>query len=214
MSERRGIRVVKPVKPPGLRLALIGYRGTGKTTIARLLAQRCACDWYDADLELERQAGTTIRSVFAAEGEQGFRDREAAVLADLVQRSNCVLALGGGAVLRPANRQALRALVVVWLTATPETICRRLACDPSTHERRPPLTSAGGIEEIESLLASREPLYKECADWTVSTDGKTPQQVADEIVAWLDGGTKGTNGTYGTNGTNGTSETDRTRAPD
>jgi shikimate kinase len=97
-------------------VTLIGYRATGKTTLARLLAQRLGWEWIDADVEIERRAGKSIARVFAEEGEPAFRDLEAQTIADLCLRSNLVVAAGGGAPLRLASRQAMRdAGPVVWL---------------------------------------------------------------------------------------------------
>src|SRR5688500_9284949 len=91
-----------------MNLFLIGYRGSGKTTVAAELAPRLGWKWLDADDEVERRAGRTIKDIFAASGEQAFRDLEAAVIADMAKLSDRVIALGGGAVLRDDNRQAIR----------------------------------------------------------------------------------------------------------
>ena len=97
-------------------LTLIGYRATGKTTLARLLAERLGWDWIDADVEIERRAGKSIARIFAEQGEPAFRDLEAQVIADLCRRDRLVLAAGGGAPLRPESRRAMReAGKVVWL---------------------------------------------------------------------------------------------------
>jgi shikimate kinase len=166
-------------------LFLIGYRGTGKTTVARLLAGRLGWAGLDADDLLEARAGQTIRAVFAEEGEAGFREREAAVLEELCRRPRCVVATGGGVVLRPENRQRLKeAGLVVWLTADAETIWARLQQDAATAERRPALT-IGGLAEVRELLAAREPLYRASAHWAVDTVGRTPEVVADLILAHL-----------------------------
>lgn len=166
-----------------MNVFLIGYRGTGKSTVARLLAARTGLDWVDADEHLERQAGRTIREIFATDGEGTFRDLESQVVAELAARDHVIVALGGGAILREANRAALRGRgLVVWLRATPLTLASRLALDPTTGERRPALTSIGGLAEIEQLLAAREPLYRECASQTIDTEGRSPDEVADQIV--------------------------------
>ncbi len=166
---------------------LIGYRGTGKSTVARELAELLAYDWVDADEIIERQAGKSIAAIFADEGEPAFRDLEAAVVGELARRRRTVAALGGGAVLRDANRAAIRAAgPVVWLTASVDTILTRIAADEATASRRPQLTAAGGRAEVEALLAVRTPLYRECATFVVDTEGKSAPELADEIVAQLD----------------------------
>lgn len=172
--------------PRPTKITLIGYRGTGKTTVARLLAGALGYRWVDADDEVEKRAGATIAEIFAESGERGFRDREARVVADLCRLERAVLALGGGAVLRHANREVIRSAggPVVWLTASPQTILDRLAADAATTSRRPDLT-VGGLAEIEQLLETRLPLYRECATLVVDTEGKTPQTIADEILGRL-----------------------------
>ena len=167
-------------------LYLIGYRGCGKTTVARLLAARLQVEAVDADEYLEQQAGMSIKEIFAAEGEAGFRDRESAVAKELAERDRLVVSWGGGVVLRGTNREALAgAGKIVWLRALPETLLKRIEQDPTTGARRPNLTVAGGIEEIRHLLLLREPLYAGAADWTIDVDELTPEQVVEEILAWM-----------------------------
>jgi shikimate kinase len=164
---------------------LIGYRGTGKTTVARLLAARLGWKWADADELLEERFGQTIRAIFAAEGEAGFRAKEAAVLDDLCKLSRHVIATGGGIVLRPSNRTKLKtAGLVVWLSADAQTIWNRLQKDATTAERRPALT-VGGLAEVVELLEARRPYYLDCADVTVDTAGRTAAGVVDVILEQL-----------------------------
>ncbi len=167
-------------------IALIGYRGTGKTTVAQLLAQQLGLEWVDADVEVERRAGRSIATIFADAGEAAFRDLEADVVRQLCQRHNTVLAFGGGAVLRQQNRHHLTTCqAVVWLQASAATIAQRIAGDPTSTQRRPNLTNQGGRQEIEQLLAIREPIYASCATLTVDTNQRGPAEIAHEIVASL-----------------------------
>ena len=167
-------------------LSLIGYRATGKTTLARLLAEQLGWDWIDADVEIERRASKSIARVFAEDGEPAFRDLEAAVIADLCGRDRLVLAAGGGAPLRPESRGAMRrAGKVVWLTAKPETILARMNADATTAGRRPNLTDRGALEEIVHLLERREAVYREAADLEMATEGKLPEAIAAEILETL-----------------------------
>lgn len=169
-----------------MNIVLIGYRATGKTTLARLLAERLGWQWIDADVEIERRAGKTIAEIFAQDGEPAFRELESQVIAELCAQANIVIAAGGGAPLRPENRRAMKAGgKVVWLQASPQTIYQRMYSDPTTSQRRPNLTARGGMEEIVELLAKREPIYRETADFAVDTEGKTPEQLVDEILAML-----------------------------
>lgn len=171
---------------PPERVILIGYRGSGKTTVGRLLADRLGWDFADADDHVEAAAGRSIADIFATEGEPGFRDREAAALVELCRRPRLVLATGGGAVLRPANRDLLRAAgFVVWLRATPETSWARLQVDPTTAARRPNLTAVGGIAEVRALASAREPLYLATAHFVADADTPSPEAVAAAILsAW------------------------------
>lgn len=169
-----------------MNLFLIGYRGSGKSSVAAALAELLGWPWIDTDLEIERQAGKTIRQIFAEEGEAGFREREAAAIARIAAADRQVVALGGGAVLRPDNRLALRGRGrVVWLQASPQVLWQRIAGDPATAARRPDLTAAGGLAEVERLLAERTPLYAACADLTVPTEGLAPGEIAQQIVRQL-----------------------------
>lgn len=165
-------------------IALIGYRGSGKTAVARALAARLGWDWVDADVEVELRAGKSIAAIFADDGETHFRDLEAIVVDLLSLRDRTVIALGGGAILREINREAIRGCgAVVWLQASVATLEERIAADPSTAARRPNLTASGGRAEITRLLTERTPHYRACATLEVDTEGRTPDDIADEIVA-------------------------------
>lgn len=167
-------------------LILIGYRGTGKTTVGRVLAARLGRAFFDADELVEAVAGCSIADIFARSGEPEFRDREAAALAELCGRPPAVLATGGGAILRESNRALLKASgFVVWLSAPPEVLWARICADTATAARRPPLTSKSGSDEVRALLAAREPLYRETAQFVVDCGSASPETVADAILsAW------------------------------
>jgi shikimate kinase len=162
---------------------LIGYRGTGKTTVARLLATHLGWDSVDADQFLEMRHAKTISQIFEQEGEAGFREKEAVVLADLCQRERHVIATGGGAILREANRVLLKgAGFVVWIRVDADTIWARLASDPTSSKSRPSLTNKSGLEEVRELVAFREPLYRSTADLEIDAAGLGPEDVAKEIL--------------------------------
>jgi shikimate kinase len=161
---------------------LIGYRGTGKTTVGQLLAARFGWPFVDADVYLEMHAGQTIKEIFANEGEAGFRARESGNLHELAGREQSVIATGGGIVLGEENRRMLCDTgYVVWLKAGPQSLSERIASDPTTSARRPNLT-VGGLAEIEQLLRVREPLYRAVADLEIDTEGQSPDALAEDIL--------------------------------
>jgi shikimate kinase len=164
---------------------LIGYRGTGKTTVAQILAERLGWSWTDADAVLEARHARNIRAIFAEEGESGFREKESAILDEIVRLDRQVIATGGGIILKPENRRRLRSAgCVVWLMGDANTLWKRVQQDVTTQERRPQLT-VGGKDEIEELLRTREPLYRECADLMVDTTDRSPEEVALAILAQI-----------------------------
>jgi shikimate kinase len=176
---------------PCLRVFLVGYRCTGKTTVARLLAERLRWQWFDADAVLEERHGRSIREIFAEEGEASFREKESVILRELSQRQSCIIATGGGIVGHPENRACMRAAgYVIWLTADAATLWQRLQQDSTTAQRRPNLT-VGGLAEIEELLRLRQPLYAACAHVQVSTEGRSPEMVAEAIEEYLHGALPG-----------------------
>lgn len=166
-----------------MTITLIGYRGSGKSSVAGPLAERLGWTAVDADAEIERRAGRSIREIFAERGESGFRELERTVLGDLLRQERLVIAAGGGAVLDPQTRREMRrAGPVVWLRADVETLQARMEGDRTTADRRPALTSTGGLQEIERLLAEREPLYRECASLTLETGGRSVAEVVEDIL--------------------------------
>jgi shikimate kinase len=163
---------------------LIGYRGTGKSTVGRILAERSGRAFLDADREIEARAGRSIRAIFAESGEPAFRDWEERTIAELTAANpGAILATGGGAVLREANRRRLREFgFIAWLTADPAELAGRLGADRPGLAERPALTSAGTLDEIAQVLAARAPLYAGLADAVIATDGRPPCEVAEAIL--------------------------------
>jgi len=171
-------------------LALVGYRGTGKTTVGRVLSERLDWRFADADHEVEHSAGKSIATMFIEDGEPAFRDWEERIVAELCTRAKTVIATGGGAVLRESNRVALRSVgFVAWLTADPETLSRRLSRDHGRPNARPALTAAGTLGEIADVLAVRVPFYRAVSDLEVDTVGRTVHEVVQAVLrAWSGGG--------------------------
>jgi shikimate kinase len=167
-------------------LVLIGYRGTGKSTVGRILADGLGRPFLDCDREIESRSGRSIRSIFNESGEGAFRDWEQRTLHALTTESpGAILATGGGAVLREANRRRIRGFgFVAWLTADPTELARRLEADRLGLAGRPALTMAGTLDEIAQVLSDRSPLYAELADAVIPTDGKDPSEVAEAILGY------------------------------
>ena len=165
-------------------ITLIGYRGSGKSSLAWPLAARLGWRAVDADDEIGRQAGKRIAEIFADDGEPRFRQLERQVMQELLDGDRLVIAAGGGAVLNDATRiQMKTAGPVVWLTAEVDVLAARIGGDESTSARRPDLTPTGGRAEIERVLAVREPLYRECASCTIDTGNWTVDEMIAEILA-------------------------------
>jgi shikimate kinase len=171
---------------------LIGYRGSGKSTVGKIIADRLLRPFWDTDLEIEARSGRSIAAIFAEEGEPSFRDWEEQTIAAIVGESpDGVLATGGGVVLREANRRRIRDFgFVAWLQTRPEELARRLETDPRSLASRPALTGEGTLGEIVPVLAARTALYRELADAVVETDGKSPDLIASSLIdCWLLGPT-------------------------
>lgn len=170
------------------RLALIGYRSCGKTTVGRLVAARMAWPYLDLDALIEARIGMPIGDFFAAKGEAAFRDQEAAALAAaLDQPGPVVLATGGGCVLREENRDLLRRKtdLVVYLEAPAAILKERLRRHAGG---RPSLTGAPIADEVERVLAVREPLYRAVAHAVVRAD-QAPDRVADDLAKLVENAT-------------------------
>ena len=166
-------------------IALVGYRGTGKSTVGRFLAAELGGRFVDLDEAITSDAGEEIAAIFAREGESGFRDRESACLAASLEdlAAGDVLATGGGVIGREENRRRLTGCWVVWLQASVGTIASRLLDDDLSATQRPALTELSLVAEINAMLARRGPLYREVASHCVPTDVQSPEEIATEIAA-------------------------------
>ena len=164
-------------------ISLVGMPGGGKSTVGRHLARNLNLRFFDADVEIERRIGCPIRVFFEREGEARFREIEQEVIADLVGRSNAVLATGGGAVLREANRRNLRdRTTVVYLRSTPEELFRRLRHD--TH--RPMLQVADPLRKLRDLHAERDPLYRATAHFVIETGRPSVHTLVNMVLMQLE----------------------------
>jgi len=167
-------------------IALIGYRGSGKTTVGALLAVQLDRPFVDTDALVVEATGRTIAEIFAIEGEQAFRLREQSAVGQAVNRPPAVISVGGGAIAVEESMELLKAkATIVWLTGRAEALWSRMSADPASRLTRPDLTESGGVEEVRLMLATRTPLYERWSDFCVETGGLTPDEVADAIGARL-----------------------------
>ncbi len=157
---------------------LVGLMGAGKTSVGRLLAKHFGKTFYDCDHEIERRTGVKIPVIFDIEGEPGFRAREAAVLRELAELNDIVLATGGGAVLRQENRRVLREKgTVVYLRASHEDLWQR-----TRHDRnRPLLQTADRRARLQQLFAERDPLYHDVAALVIDTGNQSLRSLAQRL---------------------------------
>jgi shikimate kinase len=167
------------------KITLIGYRATGKSTVGKRLSERLNITYADADDVIEERACKTIAAIFSEDGEPSFRDLEARVVAELLSSPDpLVLATGGGAPMRESTRLVLKERsVVIWLTASVDTIAARMHGDARTASSRPTLTNAQSpVAEISAVLNQREPLYRAAATFEVDTEHRSIDEVVDEIL--------------------------------
>lgn len=163
-------------------IILVGPMGAGKSTIGRLLAKELRLPFRDSDKEIEQRTGASIPLIFDVEGEPGFREREHVAIKELCLMRGVVLATGGGAVLRPDNRQVLRAggRVIYLCTSVDQQLDRT-----SRDRNRPLLQTPNPREILTGLMAVRDPLYRDIADVVIQTDERPPRLVVQEILSQL-----------------------------
>ena len=164
-------------------LVLVGLPGSGKSTVGRQLARRLGLPFVDSDHAIEQRLGCSIREYFEREGEDRFRDVESEVLDDLSQRAGGVLSTGGGSVLRPVNRERLKARgQVFYLRSTPEEVFRRLRHD----QNRPLLQVADPLRRLRELFDIRDPLYRETSHHVIETGRPTVAALVNIILGKLE----------------------------
>ena len=162
---------------------LIGFMGTGKSTVSRALHRSLAWNEIDVDTVIETEQQTKITDIFAEHGEAYFRDIETACLKSLSERESAIISCGGGAVLCSENVEIMQASgTIVLLTATPETVYQRVK--HSTN--RPVLNGNMNVEFITELMEKRREAYEKASQVQVSTDGKSPEEIAKEICRVID----------------------------
>jgi shikimate kinase len=168
------------VKP---NIALVGMPGCGKSTVGRHAARHLGLDFADSDHEIEAHLGLSIRDYFATHGEPAFRDVESQIIGAVTQRQGWVIATGGGAVLREANRRALRdRCTVVYLRSTPEDLTRRLRNDT----RRPLLQGADPLTRLRSLYRERDAHYRETAHFIIETGRPSVSTLVNMLLMQLE----------------------------
>jgi shikimate kinase len=163
---------------PDLNLALVGFMGTGKSSVGRVLAVQLDYAFLDTDVLIEERTGTTIARIFSEKGEPAFRAMEQDVVRGLEQVRRTVIATGGGLIAEPGNLESLRRhSLVVCLWASAEAVWERVR----HQEHRPLLRAPDPLARIRELLARREPFYRQ-ADVLVNTDQRTPREVAQHVL--------------------------------
>ena len=173
------------MSPAHMSTVLIGYRGSGKTSIGARLADRLWTKCVDTDAMVVARAGKPIAQIFQDEGEARFRELETEAVREACAMDNVVIALGGGAPLREENRRLIKEAGhrVVYLKCEPDELLKRIQADPDTPANRPSLTEfGGGIEEITKVLAEREPIYRQMADAELEVTYLNPDEAMVYIV--------------------------------
>ena len=163
-----------------MNIVLIGYRGTGKSTVGRLLAARLGRTLVSTDAEIVARAKRAIPEIVAQEGWDYFRDLESDICRELASRDQLVIDTGGGAILRPQNVEALKQSgTLFWLTASVETIATRIGGD----NQRPSLTGTKSfVDEVGDVLREQTPKYQAAADHVVATDDRSIDQLVETLL--------------------------------
>ncbi|MGN0480021.1 MAG: shikimate kinase [Lachnospiraceae bacterium] len=159
-------------------IVLIGFMGSGKTTLGQWMSRIVNMNFVDTDDYIEKKSGRKINDIFAGQGEECFRDMETEALKELGGKRETVISVGGGLPVRECNRKLMRELgVVVYLRASRETLIERLQGDTT----RPLLAGDNLSHKIDMLMAARKDIYLEAADIIIDTDGKSVEEIYNEL---------------------------------
>lgn len=166
-----------------MNLVLIGYRGCGKSTVGRELSKRLDWGFIDTDVVIQQRTGMTIRELFSDRAEQGFRDLESQVIAEVAELDRHVISTGGGVVLRSENVDNLRRCGrIVYLTASPEILWRRIFDDAQRHSTRLRMSPHTGLDLVRQTLEERVPLYRQSADVVIDTTQRSVDSLLNELI--------------------------------
>ena len=175
-----------------MNLVLIGYRGSGKSTVGRRLAIRLKMKFVDTDNLIEERQGIPIADIVKSRGWGHFRKLENNVIEEISKRDHLIIAPGGGAVLDTDNVKALRGNgTIIWLKADRETLLKRMNQDPGTNARRPTLTGRGTLEELQEVMSLREPFYEKASQIQIDTSTLDVEAVVERVLAMVDETVKG-----------------------
>jgi shikimate kinase len=165
-----------------VNIIVIGYRGTGKSTVGRKIAESLQISFYDTDELIKKQTGKTIKEIVEEKGWESFREEEKEVIRELSSVRESVIATGGGAVMDEENLNILKKKgVFIWLTADIRTIIERMEKDKVSDEQRPSLSKGDLYRETANMLEMRIPVYRQLADFVVNTSKKNINEVVDEV---------------------------------
>ncbi|MGP8154685.1 MAG: shikimate kinase [Smithella sp.] len=176
-----------------MKIVLIGYRATGKSTVGRILADKLKISFWDTDVMVEKNMGMPVKEIVALHGWDYFRAKERETITFLTQKEDCVIATGGGVVLFRENINLLKQNVdllkqegvIIWLNAPLQDIIDRLKKDAQKESTRPQFTPGNIVQETIDIMRRRLPLYEKAADYIVDTLNKNPEEVSEEIYQYL-----------------------------
>jgi shikimate kinase len=170
-----------------MNIILIGYRGTGKTSVGKRLSEKLRAAFCDTDELIEAAAGRSIREMVEEGGWSFFREREKKIIRDVAAMQGTVIATGGGAVMDEENAEVLKNQgILIWLNADVETIVQRIQNDSQSNGKRPFFSGNDLLQETVDVLEKRMPVYRRLADLSVNTANKGIDEIVDEICQFIE----------------------------